>query len=203
MYLQIGLQDGVWEFALELGEVIVNSIIEVYHTIGLQGWLIILTLIVTVASYRSQKRAGIREAIEQLDPRYTSYTVFNSRRHKRRHVQIKAGLNSFNLIWRQCKISLISNRITDRSDRVVMHSVPPYYLTIPEKQTERYRKLEDRILDHELIEDVDREETQLVVTCSTINPVECRQVANYVLNEHDHSERNQVHRHDFRPWPDP
>lgn len=183
----------------------IGSLVNIYSILGLQGWLIVLTLVVSGMSYRSQKRAGIREAIEQLDPRRVDYRVLDPRndlRANRELIQVKAGLNSFNFIRRTCTISFIFNKIDNQSDRIVMYSVPPYYLTIPEQQTQRIRTLEERILEHESILSVDREDSQLVVTCSTTNPVECRQVANYVLNQHDYSDYNLIHREDFRPWPD-
>jgi len=180
-----------------------DALYHVFSVLGLQGWLIILTLGVSGMSYRSQKRSGIREAIEQLDPRSVSYRVRREPRPKTRAVQVKAGLNSFSMLKQQSKISFISNRINENSDRVVSHSVPPYYTTLPEQQTERIHTLEERILDHKLIESVNREPSQLIVECSTTNPVECRQVANHVLDEHDHTERNLIQQEDFRPWPDP
>lgn len=152
-----------------LYEEVIGSLVELFSTLGLQGWLIVLTLVVTGMSYRSQKRAGIREAIEQLDPRHVQYRVKGSSRHTPplRDIQTKAGLNSFSMLKRKSKISFISNRITDRSDRAVGHSVPPYYLAISEQQTGRARTLEERILGHEQIDSVKREESQLVITCST------------------------------------
>jgi len=183
---------------------VVRFLTELNSNLGLQGWLIVLTLIITLWSYRSQKRASIREAIEQLDPRHVQYrSIYQSgSRNPIREVQLKAGLNSFEILKRRSKISFVSNRVHNRSDRLVDHSVPPYYLTIPEKRTGRVRTLKERILEHDSIESVSREKTQLVITCSTTNPVECRQAANHVLNEHDHSERNLILRTDFRPWPD-
>jgi len=171
--------------------------------LGLQGWLIVLTLVVTGMSYRSQKRAGIREAIEQLDPRYSQYQMVYSRGSHNRDVQIKPGLDSFSMLRRRSKISFISNRIDDRSHRVVGHSVPPYYLTLPERRMDRNHLLRDRILSHEQIEEVHRSETEIVVTTATTNPVECRKVTNYVLNEMDHTVDNHVRREDFRPTPNP
>jgi hypothetical protein len=167
-------------------------------------WLIVLTLVVSGMSYRSQKRAGIREAIEQLDPRFVQYRIKGTPRADipARDVQVKAGLNGFNLRKGECTISFISNRIKKRSDRAVGHSVPPYHLPIKERNADRVITLEERLVDHDLVESVSRDDTQLVVTCSSINPVECRQVANHVLNEHDYSATNLVHDDEFSPWPD-
>jgi len=198
------MRNGLREVTGDLLIDVVSLLTELNSTLGLQGWLIVLTLAVSGMSYRSQKRGGIREAIEQLAPRYVEYRCLTeSGRKHTREVQVRAGLNSFSILKGQSKVAFISNRIANRSDRVVGHSVPPYYLTISEKQTGRIQTLEERIAEHELIESVSREKSQLVVKCSTTNPVECRQVANHVLNEHDHSERNPMHREDFRPWPDP
>lgn len=193
------------ELVGSLLEWIIGALVDLNSILGLQGWLIVLTLVVSGMSYRSQKRAGIREAIEQLDPRHAKYNIITpgvNRRNPSREIQIKAGLNSFSLLHGRSKISFISNKVSGRRDRLVDHSAPPYQLKLPEQQTDRYRSLEDRLLRHEKIIHVERDNTQFVVTIESVNPVECRQIASFVLDEFDHSVNNQVHRRDFRPWPD-
>lgn len=181
-----------------------DAIESFFGLLGIEGWLIVLTFIVTTVSYRSQKRASIREAIEQIDPRYTEYKELHG--HERgnirsytRSVQIKAGLNDFDFLRQNSTISFISNRISGESDRVVRHSVPPYYITLPSHGSDQNKTLKTRILSHENIIDVERTEDQLIVRCSTADPVKCRQISNYVLDEHDFTVNNQITREDLRP----
>jgi len=192
-----------WRFLKTLLQDLIQELVSLNEALGLQGWLIVLTLVLSGMSYRSQKRAGIREAIEQLDPRHGDYSLlYPSGSDFPRDVQVKSGLNSIHLIRRKSRISFICNKIDSQSDRVVQHSVPPYYLTLPEKATNQINPLRDRILSHDQIEDVERDNSQIVITASTTNPVECRQVSNYVLDEIDSTADNPITVDQFKPWRD-
>lgn len=171
-------------------------------TLGINGTLIILTLVVSTSSYSSQRRASIREAIEQLDPRWSRYRTINTENQysNTRSVQLKPALNEFKYVRGESELIIIANHLRKDNARVVQYHVPPYYLTLPERSSsEEYNPLGNRLESIDTVKQVERTDQGIILTCNTRKPVKMRQIANQSLNEIDNTVTNQVHLSDYSP----
>lgn len=170
-------------------------------TLGINGTLIILTLAVSISSYSSQRRGSIREAIEQLDPRWSRYrTVRTDTQYwNTTTVQLKPALNEFKYLEGKSELIIIANHLRGDNARVVQYHVPPYYLTLPEKSAQEYNPLGNRLENIDSVTAVERTDEGLILTCKTREPVKMRQIANQALNAIDDTVMNQVNLSDYNP----
>jgi len=171
------------------------------NLLGFEAILIIATLIVSSLSYASQKRASVREALEQLEPRYISYSKLTGgsriRGDHHRSVQAKPALREYSLFGQYVEVTFLFNKVNDASDRVVRQSVPSIYPSIgTHKNIDN--PLRQRLLENDKIIGVERQEYELVLKFNTTNPVECRQAANYALLEMEKSRPVPVRQEDFK-----